>query len=286
MGNSSSSSILGRTTSNLQEEASQPTESRGIYSAKKNRNSNKSPSKTSTTDQSTRSHTAAAPNDNENQTNINDNNEKGEGEEKNIKTDATDKKPSAATRIVVKDPRGDGPTTCRMTKRESNLPFIESFDPASTYYHRPDIRIHVSLRGDCTSSSSSTSTTTSATTTQKKQQQQQQHQYYSRPLRHDDVVIAPAFFGATHDWTLYHTLLQEMSNLSQQQHCSPPHEEHWVAWHEGAHLIVKNPTGSPTYNQIVSELCTYFQIRKDTIGTRFNWYKDSTDWKPLHHDSA
>jgi hypothetical protein len=273
MGTSSSSSSLGRTTTNLKEEASQPTESRSIHTAKKNHKSNHSPSNTSTTDQPTRSH-AASPNDNENQINIQNNNKNGDGEEKNMKTASSAKKPSSATKVVVKDPRGDDPTTCRMTKRESNLPFIDSFDPTSTYHHRPDIRIHVSLRGE--------STTLTSTTTTK-----QQH-HYSRPLRHDDVVIAPAFFGATHDWTLYHTLLQEMTHLSQQhqQQSRPNEEQHWVAWHEGAHLIVKNPQGSPTYNRIVHELCTYFQIRKDTIGTRFNWYKDSTDWKPLHHDSA
>jgi hypothetical protein len=54
-----------------------------------------------------------------------------------------------------------------------------------------------------------------------------------------------------------------------------------------AHLISKNPKGSPTYQMIVKRLCEYFSIDPDKdVGTRFNWYRDSSDWKPFHHDSA
>lgn len=61
----------------------------------------------------------------------------------------------------------------------------------------------------------------------------------------------------------------------------------WIAWHEGAHLISKNPKGCPTYEKIVARLCEYFHIDpKGSVGTRFNWYRDSSDWKPFHHDSA
>lgn len=37
---------------------------------------------------------------------------------------------------------------------------------------------------------------------------------------------------------------------------------------------------------MIDKLCVYFNIRKESIGYRFNWYKDSSDWKPFHHDSA
>lgn len=61
----------------------------------------------------------------------------------------------------------------------------------------------------------------------------------------------------------------------------------WISWHEGAHLISKNPKGCPTYEKIVARLCEYFNIDpKSNVGTRFNWYRDSSDWKPFHHDSA
>ena len=60
----------------------------------------------------------------------------------------------------------------------------------------------------------------------------------------------------------------------------------WISWHEGAHLISKNPKGSSTYNEIQAKISKYFEIENDKVGTRFNWYRDSSDWKPFHHDSA
>jgi len=33
-------------------------------------------------------------------------------------------------------------------------------------------------------------------------------------------------------------------------------------------------------------MCDYFKIDPKNAGTRFNWYRDSSDWKPFHNDSA
>lgn len=33
-------------------------------------------------------------------------------------------------------------------------------------------------------------------------------------------------------------------------------------------------------------MARYFDITRTSVGTRFNWYRDSSDWKPFHHDSA
>jgi hypothetical protein len=33
-------------------------------------------------------------------------------------------------------------------------------------------------------------------------------------------------------------------------------------------------------------MANYFGIAQKSVGTRFNWYTNSTDWKPFHHDSA
>lgn len=30
----------------------------------------------------------------------------------------------------------------------------------------------------------------------------------------------------------------------------------------------------------------YFGLKPASRGTRFNWYRDASDWKPFHHDSA
>lgn len=148
------------------------------------------------------------------------------------------------------DPRKDAQR--RMTKQKAGRN-TESFDPASTLV-RPDLRIHVG-------------SPSAATLPQK--------------IKHDDVVIVPELFGKLDDWDLYYKLVEEMTELQQKEKNSE-----WISWHEGAHLISKNPASSPTFQTIIDRLCEYFSIRKQSIGTRFNWYKDSADWKPFHHDSA
>mmetsp|Transcript_29292 Transcript_29292/g.63571 ORF Transcript_29292/g.63571 Transcript_29292/m.63571 type:complete len:418 (-) Transcript_29292:76-1329(-) len=169
----------------------------------------------------------------------------------------TNQEPDARLGDINDDPRGCDPTK-RITKKASsrgNGRNTESFDPASTLV-RPDLRIHVG------SSRSST---------------------FNRPLKHDDVVIVPELFGAEDDWSLYYKLVDEMRKI---QSKGQSKGSEWISWHEGAHLISKNPTDSPTFNMIIDRLCEYFKIRKQSIGTRFNWYRDSSDWKPFHHDSA
>ena len=154
------------------------------------------------------------------------------------------------------DPRGNDPSA-RITGKAStrgNGRNTESFDPASTLV-RPAMRVLVG--------SSSLKT-------------------YNRVLKHDDVVMVPELFGPEDDWSLYYKLVDEMRDLQQKGE----RRSEWVAWHEGAHLITQNPKGSETFNMIIDRLCEYFNIKRQSIGTRFNWYRDSSDWKPFHHDSA
>lgn len=131
--------------------------------------------------------------------------------------------------------------------------FRESFDPKSTLV-RPDMRILVGSRE-------------------------------SKPsqLKHDDVLVVPDFFCPKDNWDIYNTLVHEMRDLQKKGEKG----SEWISWHEGAHLISKNPTNSPTFQKILSEVAQYFSVADLTsIGTRFNWYRDSNDWKPFHHDSA
>jgi hypothetical protein len=107
---------------------------------------------------------------------------------------------------------------------------------------------------------------------------------YNRVLKHDDVVIVPELFGREDDWSLYYQFIEELRELQKDPHKNK--DAHWIPWHEGAHLISKNPENSPTFQQVIRRLCDYFDIEPSTIGTRFNWYRDSSDWKPFHHDSA
>lgn len=51
-------------------------------------------------------------------------------------------------------------------------------------------------------------------------------------------------------------------------------------------MISKDPSASATFQMIQTKIAAYFDIEMKSVGTRFNWYKDSSDWKPFHHDSA
>ena len=154
------------------------------------------------------------------------------------------------------DPRGNDPEK-RITRKASTRGAgrnTESFDPSSTFV-RPDVRVQV---GSPTA------------------------RHFTKTLKHDDVVIVPELFGSEDDWTLYYQLLEEMTEMQSKQEKG----SEWMSWHEGAHLIVKKPQGSPTFQKVLDRLCEYFHIRKQSMGYRFNWYRDSSDWKPFHHDSA
>lgn len=105
---------------------------------------------------------------------------------------------------------------------------------------------------------------------------------YPLPVRHDDVIVVPEFFCKENDHELYYKLVQEM----RESQAAGTQRAEWISWHEGAHLLSQNPTGSRTYQKVLSRICEYFSIADRNQGTRFNWYKDGSDWKPFHHDSA
>ncbi|KAL4108906.1 hypothetical protein PRIC1_000615 [Phytophthora ramorum] len=64
-------------------------------------------------------------------------------------------------------------------------------------------------------------------------------------------------------------------------------------WHgndkiDGTHLIVDDhsswKTKCPTFDLVTDRLKTFFSL--DIKATRFNWYKDTSQWKPFHFDAA
>jgi alkylated DNA repair dioxygenase AlkB len=59
-------------------------------------------------------------------------------------------------------------------------------------------------------------------------------------------------------------------------------------WHGDSHLIADDHLNwknkCPTFNHIIKRLAEYFGM--DVKATRFNWYRDSSEWKPYHHDAA
>ena len=77
---------------------------------------------------------------------------------------------------------------------------------------------------------------------------------------------------------IYENLLAEICN------------DVYKPWHGNTHLIADDSyiedwkSNSPTFDYIIKQLCSYFCM---TAGaTRLNYYTDSKDWKPYHHDAA
>ena len=59
-------------------------------------------------------------------------------------------------------------------------------------------------------------------------------------------------------------------------------------WHGDIHHIADDSISwkqcSPTFDYIIEVLCSYFSLTHSA--TRLNFYNDTTDWKPYHHDTA
>ena len=59
-------------------------------------------------------------------------------------------------------------------------------------------------------------------------------------------------------------------------------------WHGDTHYIVDDKLNwkndCPTFNLVLKRIETYFNV--DIKATRFNYYKDTSQWKPFHHDAA
>jgi hypothetical protein len=99
---------------------------------------------------------------------------------------------------------------------------------------------------------------------------------YQFPYTTRDVILVPRLFDDMGD--VYHRIEQEMKS-------SP---EAWKLWHGDSHLIADDhmgwKTSCPTFVHIMERIRQYFRI--DIKATRLNWYRDTTDWKPYHHDAA
>jgi len=154
----------------------------------------------------------------------------------------------------TKDPRGEGNRITKKARKMGTARNTESFDPQSTLV-RPDFRVQFGSN---------------------------KKEVFDKKLKHDDVIMVPEFFCAEDDWGLYYKLVEEIGEVQKNEK-----KAEWISWHEGAHLISKAPEGSSTFDSIVKKMLKYYNIdEKKPYGTRFNWYVDSSDWKPFHHDSA
>jgi hypothetical protein len=93
-----------------------------------------------------------------------------------------------------------------------------------------------------------------------------------------DVILVSHLFDNMGD--VYTLLLDEMKQCQS--------DDVWKLWHGDSHWIaddhLKWKTHCPTFTKVIERMKTYF--RMDVKATRLNWYKDSSEWKPYHHDAA
>jgi hypothetical protein len=106
------------------------------------------------------------------------------------------------------------------------------------------------------------------------------------PLTTRDVVLAPNLFADYAPGELYAKLVAEVEASSQA--LGLPQDKVLKLWHGDSHLIADDHTQwkrhAPTFRMVLDRIRDYFQM--DIQATRFNWYQDTSQWKPMHHDAA
>ena len=105
---------------------------------------------------------------------------------------------------------------------------------------------------------------------------------YGQTITVRDVIYCPSVFNQKEDADLYDRLVKEVENNKVSQ------ERLLKSWHGDSHWIADDTTGwkktCPAFNSVVERVASYFKM--DVKATRFNWYTDTSEWKPFHHDAA
>lgn len=110
---------------------------------------------------------------------------------------------------------------------------------------------------------------------------------FSTPLSSRDVLLVPNLFSDFKKGELYAKLVAEIDA------CGVPPEQLLKLWHgndkiDGTHLIADDKTrwkaACPTFDLVVGRVQQFFRL--SVKATRFNWYKDTSQWKPFHFDAA
>lgn len=106
--------------------------------------------------------------------------------------------------------------------------------------------------------------------------------FYKNIYNKNDVIIVPNFLQESYNNEYYDKLLNEINS------CGLEHDKLWKLWHGDNHLIADDNINwkekVPSFQIIINTIEKYFNM--EIKSTRFNYYKDSSDWKPYHHDAA
>jgi len=98
----------------------------------------------------------------------------------------------------------------------------------------------------------------------------------------DVAVVTDLFVQDVNDYRIYHQLLEEIQKSGVDERLL------WQSWHGDSHLIADDKRQwkkhCPTFAWVVDKLADYFDM--NVQATRLNWYRDTNEWKPFHHDAA
>ena len=105
---------------------------------------------------------------------------------------------------------------------------------------------------------------------------------YHRPILTRDVLLVSHLFCPLSDLSLYEKLHNELESSGLTEH------QIWSSWHGDSHLIANDRVEwkkhCPTFHFVLNKIRDFFNM--DISATRLNWYRDSSEWKPFHHDAA
>ena len=111
----------------------------------------------------------------------------------------------------------------------------------------------------------------------------------TKTLSDRDILLVPNLFIDYQPGEIYQNLLKEMNA------CGIPKDKLFKMWHGDSHYIaddkVKLPNSKhswkenvPTFNMVINRITDFFNM--DIKATRYNYYKDGSQWKPFHKDAA
>lgn len=103
---------------------------------------------------------------------------------------------------------------------------------------------------------------------------------FDEKLTDKDVLIVPDLFANSE--ITYEKLLSEITNSG------IPEKDLFKLWHGDSHIIADDKLDwkhkCPTFNNVILKIKEYFNL--DIKATRFNLYKDTSQFKPMHFDSS
>jgi len=105
---------------------------------------------------------------------------------------------------------------------------------------------------------------------------------FPRAIKTRDVLFVPDLFCSPSDLSLYTKLHSELSSSGLTEF------QIWSSWHGDTHVIANDRANwkahCPTFHLVLDTIRDYFKM--SISATRLNWYRNSSEWKPLHHDAS